>query len=328
MLMPAPRGTFSAVLFELMGAAPDDGAWSRLDDLRPDDPGDAQIALWAAYELAYRGFDDVADELDWHPPLLAARRRLERDLEGDLRARYRSPEGLAVLSENLRAGSSAEFAEALFGYVADHEGVSLSPAVQRTASRDQVLGLLRVRSVYHLKEADPTTWTLPRLDPESKAALMSVQYDEYGCGDPNALHSHLFARGLVACGLDAEYGAYVAEAPASILEQNNAMTLFGLHRRLRGAAMGHLAAFEATSSLPSRRLAQGLSRLELPAEMIAYYDEHVEADAVHDQLAVRAVCGPLLVREPHLLDDVFLGAFTCLDLESRFAADQLAAWAA
>ena len=100
-----------------------------------------------------------------------------------------------------------------------------------------------------------------------------------------------------------EYGAYVDEAPLEVLEQNNAMSLFGLHRRLRGAALGHLAAFEATSSMPSRRMAQGLQRLGLAEEMVDYYAEHVEADAVHEQLAVRDVCGALVEEEPEL-DDV------------------------
>ena len=134
--------------------------------------------------------------------------------------------------------------------------------------------------------------------------------------------------GLEACGLSPEYGAYIDDAPVEILEQNNAMTLFGLNRRLRGAALGHLAAFEATSSLPSRRIAQGLRRVGLPDEIAAYYDEHVEADAVHEQLAVRTILGSLLAAEPTLGADVFLGAFSCLDLEDRVAHRMLGEWAA
>ncbi len=122
--------------------------------------------------------------------------------------------------------------------------------------------------------------------------------------------------------------AYIDDVPVEILELNNAMSLFGLHRRLRAAALGHLAAFEATSSLPSRRMAQGLARLELPPEMIAYYEEHVEADAVHEQLAVRTICGSLVAEEPQLVDDVVFGAFTCLDLEDRYAQRMLDEWAA
>jgi hypothetical protein len=152
---------------------------------------------------------------------------------------------------------------------------------------------------------------------------MELQYDEYGAGNPNRLHSHLYAKGIEACGMDAHYGAYIDEAPLEILEQNNAMSLFGLHGRLRAAALGHLAAFEATSSLPCRRMSQGLQRLGFPVEMIAYYDEHVEADAVHEQLAIRSICAGLVEEEPQLIGDVFFGAFTCLDLESRFAASFL-----
>jgi hypothetical protein len=131
---------------------------------------------------------------------------------------------------------------------------------------------------------------------------------------------------MTACGLEERYGAYVDEVPGEILEQNNAMTLFGLHRRLVGAAMGHLAAFEMTSSQPSRRLAQGLERLELPAEVIGYYTEHVEADAVHEHLAARGICAALVEAQPETAGDVYFGAFTCLDLEDRVAGAALSAW--
>ena len=97
---------------------------------------------------------------------------------------------------------------------------------------------------------------------------------------------------------------------------------------MRGAALGHLAAFEATSSLPSRRLAQGLARLGLPAEAVAYYTEHVEADAVHEQLAARTICGSLAADDPTLVSDIFFGIFTCLDLEDRFATWLLTQWGA
>ena len=64
------------------------------------------------------------------------------------------------------------------------------------------------------------------------------------------------------------------------------MSLFGLHRRWRGAALGHLAAVEMTSSEPSRRYSAGLRRLGFDERVTVFYDEHVEADAVHEQIAV------------------------------------------
>jgi hypothetical protein len=311
MLIPKPRGAFSEELFATMRGWPDEEPSVRT---APDDLEDAAIALWALYELHYRGFDDADDRLEWDPALLQVRRGLEEDLERRLRERYTPPE------------VQQPFAEAFFDFVSAHEGPSLARFVQRRADQSQVMDLLRMRSVYHLKESDPVTWAIPRLPTAAKAALVELQYDEYGDGDPNRLHAHLFARGLESAGLRSEYGAYVDEVPGEVLEQNNAMSLFGLHRRLRGAALGHLAAFEVTSPGPSRRMVRGLQRLGFADEMIAYYEEHVEADAVHEQLAVRTICAALVDAEPSTAADVWFGAFTCLDLEDRLAGRVLATW--
>jgi hypothetical protein len=313
-LTPAARGTLSAhLLAELPADEP------RIDtSVRPDDHADEQLSLWLLHALAYTGLSGVPADHEWHPDVLAVRVRLERALEDRLRERF---PGHDVPTDPTKG------AEDLFAFVAGHDGPSVATYVRRQATREQVLELLRWRTLYHLRESDPTAWVVPRLGVRAKAALMELQYDEYGGGDPNRLHSHLFARGLAACGLDPTPGAYVDEAPTEVLELNNAMTLFGMHRRLRGAALGHLAAFEATSSIPARRMAQGLARLELPAEIIDYYEEHVEADAVHEQLAVRTICGSLLEEDPALAEDVYFGAFTCLDLEDRMATRLLERWA-
>jgi len=312
MLTPKARGGLSDQVFTALRAGELDPALTRV---APDHVDDAQITLWALYEQHYRGFDDVDAALEWHPTLVAVRGDLEREFLAVLRGRFVAPE------------TTEPFAESFFAYVESHEGPSLAVHVQRRADREQVLDLLRVRSVYQLKEADPTTWAVPRLPPRPQVALMALQFDEYGAGDPARQHARLFARGMEACGLDPTYGAYVDDAPVEVLAQNNAMSLFGLHRRWRGAAVGHLAAFEAASSIPSRQMAQGLRRLEMPEEIAAYYDEHVEADAVHEQLAVREICAPLVAMEPELTEDVFLGAFTCLDLEARTARALLGSWA-
>ncbi len=315
MIVPAARGSLSETLFGLLPAmAPGDGLPAL--PTGADDVADEQISLWVLYELHYRGFDDVSDQLEWDPALLALRRGLELALEDRLRGRFVPPD------------SELDLATDLFAYVEGHPGRSVAAYVQRGADRDQVLELLRVRSLYHLKEADPTSWAVPRLPRAVQASLVELLYDEYGAGRPAEVHSGLFARAMAACDLDATYGAYVDEAPLEALEQNNAMSLFGLHRRLRGSALGHLAAFEATSSLPSRRMAQGLARLGLPDEVVGYYTEHVEADAVHEQLAVRSICAPLVAEDPTTATDVYFGAFSCLDLEDRLAGRLLDGWAA
>ena len=286
-------------------------------DLPDDGEEDRAIALWTLHALHHRGFDDVDDRADRSPALLGLRRLLEDELEERLRARW------AAVDDRPDTG---DVGQDLFDLAASHDGLSVARFVRSEAGPEQVRELLRMRAVYHLHESDPVAWIVPSLPVRAKAALMELQYDEYGGGDPNRLHHHLFARGLEEAGLEADYGRYVDEAPLEVLEQDNTVRMFGLQRRLRGAAVGHLAAFEATSSVPSRRMVQGLERLELGGAIVDYYREHVEADAVHDQLAARVVCGTLVEDEPHLRDDVMFGAWTCLDQEDRFARMALQRW--
>jgi hypothetical protein len=310
--LPKPRGRLSDAVLHALRELPEQPV-ERIDT-EPESDDDAALTLWTLHELAYRGFDEVDDRAEWEPELLRVRRRLEERLEASLRERWPGvPAGLDLEGD-------------FFDWVAGHDGPSIARHVHTSATREQVLDLLRVRSVYHLKEADPTTWVVPRLPTGPKAALVELQYDEYGVGDPSRLHAVLFARGMEASGLRSEYAAYVDEAPVEILEQNNALSMFGLQRRLRAAALGHLAAFEATSSMPSRRMAQGLDRLGFPAEMSAYYTEHVEADAVHEQVALRDICVALVAEEPVLEADVWFGAWACLELEDRTAHRLLGGW--
>jgi hypothetical protein len=310
-MLPTPRGDLSGAVVE---AARDLDHDPR--GVAATGPDDAALALWVLHELHYRGFDDADDRAEWDPRLLEVRAGLETDLEERLRARF----------PGVPDAGDTDLATSVFAMVEKFEGASLASYVHREASLEQVQHLMRVRSIYHLKEADPSSWVIPRLNGAAQAALVELQYDEYGGGRVERLHAGLFARGLADMGLDATYGAYVDEAPVEVLEQNNALTMFGLHRRFRAAAMGHLAAFEATSSLPSRRMSQGLRRLDQPESIAHYYDEHVEADAVHEQLAVRAICVPMVEAEPHLREDVFLGVFTCLDQEDRVARRMLETW--
>src|SRR6201999_1753425 len=96
--------------------------------------------------------------------------------------------------------------------------------------------------------------------------------------------------------------------PAGPLATVNLMSLFGLHRRLRGAIVGHLALFEMTSSIPNRRYANGLRRLGFDADATAFYDEHVVADAVHENVAAVDLAGGLARQQPELAADVLWGA--------------------
>lgn len=286
------------------------------DDVLVDE--DVQLALWCLFELHHRGFDDVDPDLEWDPEVIRVRRALE---DVHLRALR------DLTRERLdRVDPRDDLVDQVGTLLAVDDGPSLAEHLRRHADAGQFRDFLRQRSIYHLKESDPHAFVVPRLDGAPKVALAELQYDEFGAGRPAALHSTLFADALAACGVDPTYGAHVDEARATTLAVNTTMSLFGINRRWRGAAMGHLAAFESTSSLPCRWIAAGARRLGLPEEVAIYYEEHVEADAVHEQLAVRGICVPLVAAEPDLHDDVLLGVAACLELDALDGREQLAQW--
>jgi hypothetical protein len=130
---------------------------------------------------------------------------------------------------------------------------------------------------------------------------------------------------MTALGLDATYGAYLGVTPAVTLATVNLMSMMGLHRRWRGGIVGHLALFEMTSSLPNARYARGLRRLGLDAAT-EFFDEHVEADAVHENIAATDLAGGLARAEPQLTGDILWGARALVELEARWARHLLDSW--
>ncbi len=156
--------------------------------------------------------------------------------------------------------------------------------------------------------------------------MAEIQADEFGGGRPDRLHAKLFADTMEALELDGRYGAYLDHIPGISLAPVNAMSLFGLHRRLRGAAVGHLAMLEMDSSIPNRRYADGLRRLGRSQAAIEFYDEHVEADAVHEQVALHDLAGGLAADEPALVPDILLGAATATIMDELLAVQLLGRW--
>lgn len=277
---------------------------------------DFQLALWMAYELHYRGFEDVPDEREWDASVLSRRAALEARFESQLRA------GVGPITLEAVSDVPAQ----LVKLVAEDDGPALSSYLQRTATYEQFCEFVIHRSVYHLKEADPHTWAIPRLTGRAKAALVEIQSDEYGGGRAERMHSELFGLTMRGFGLDASYGHYVARVPGVTLAISNLMSMFGLHRRLRGALAGHLAVFEMTSSVPNRRYARGVRRLGGSDATARFYDEHVEADSVHEQVAAYDLCGSLAESEPQVAEDILFGGAAALLLDARFGQHILAAW--
>jgi hypothetical protein len=316
--LPRARGPLSAAFLDFVGRDR-----CRLPEVRldPDEvlaDDDAQLALFLARELHFDGLDGADEGLEWDPSVERFRASLESVMLAGL--------------ERVVGPSVACGADAIVGSIRELVAADESPPLSRflgsQADAQQFREFVIHRSAYQLKEADPHTFTLPRVRGPAKAAMVEIQADEYGGGKFERMHSELFAKTMRALGLDASYGAYLDQIPAPTLAPVNLISLFGLHRRWRGASVGHLAAFEITSPQPNRRYATGLRRLGFGSAATEFYDEHVEADSVHENIALYDLAHALARAEPDLGGDILFGVRCLLHCESRFAAHLLEAWRA
>lgn len=316
--LPAARGRISEFLLDALRHRPYTLPRLLLSgslDAAVDD--DLQLALYLCYELHYGGLPGVHERWEWEPSLLALRADLERRFEAALIE-------AVPLDPDPFPGDGVDV---VLGAIADAEGPSLPTFVERWATAEQVREFLIHRSAYELKHADPRSWAIPRLSGPTKAALVEIQADEYGGGRPDWTHAELFARSMRAVGLDDTYGAYLDVIPGATLATVNQMSLFGLHRRWRGAIVGHLAMFELTSSIPNRRYGDGLRRLGWDGEATLFFDEHVGADAVRENIAAVDLAAGLARQEPALRGSIVWGALTLTELGERWASYVLESWA-
>lgn len=312
--IPAPRGPVSEALFDGLRRPRHRLV---LPKVRADDPigdDDLQLALYCCYELSYQGLDSVDEGWETEPSLVQARCSLEAAFEEQLRDQVSIPQ--------VAAGDVAEKLWAL----TRGGGRSLSAWALEQGTLLHAQELAIHRSAYQLKEADPHSWCLPRLTGRAKAAMVTIQADEYGNGVVADMHCSLFAGTMRALGLDDRYGAYLNLLPAETLATTNLISLFGLHRRLRGALVGHLGLFEMTSVGPMGRYSRWLKSLGISEQGRRFYEVHVEADEIHQYLAVDDLVGGLLEVEPDLAHSVLFGATALAMVEGRFARRLFDTW--
>ncbi|MEV6139583.1 iron-containing redox enzyme family protein [Nocardia sp. NPDC051990] len=308
--LPRPCGELSAAVLEALRTP----AGSPIPGVRAADPSDRDLhsALHTCYALHYEGFDGVDAEWEWDPGLLGLRAELESRFLAALHAETAGGADLDAELDDLLAVPAEE--------------TGLSVFLRDEGQPWQLREYFIHRSILHHQEADPYAWLIPRLRGQAKAALVAVEFDEFGGGHGDRIHQRLYADLLAGAGLSPDYLHYLDVVPAPMLALVNMMSLFGLHRELRGAGVGHFAAVEITSSPGSRRLVDALTRLDADPACVLFYREHVEADAVHEQLMRRGVIGDLVAREPELRESMVFGIQATTMLEQLFTDHVLGCW--
>ncbi|MCV7213315.1 iron-containing redox enzyme family protein [Mycolicibacterium canariasense] len=262
---------------------------------------DLQLALYVSYELHHRGFADVDPRWEWDPGVLQFRARLEEAFGNALREDVGDVSACSAAAEIRRLGARSSV-------LADH--------LREHGTWSQMREYFVHRSVRRLKIDDAGAW--------ATYAMTPAEFDRSVSGAPPRSTSCRFADVLSAAGLDDTYLHYLDEVTPEALALVNMMSMFGLHRNLRGAATGQLVATEISIRRASAGLHDALLRLGAPQPCVQFYRDHA---GTLDGPPRCETLGALLEREPETEPDVVLGIRAFELLEERFASRLLTCWA-
>jgi hypothetical protein len=313
--LPWPRGPLSATVISALqrrpgtlGATPPVGPVDVLSD------DDFSLALYLCYELHYRGVANA--EWEWDPGLLKFRAELEQVFEDRLHDEIRHE----------RFRFALDVVTALEELIETYRGPSLTTYLLETGTLDQLREFCVHRSAYELKEADRHAFGVPRLTHEAKAALVEIQYDEYGSGNATRMHATLFADTMTALDLDSSYGSYVELLPGATLATVNLVSMFALHRRWLASLIGHLTVLKMTSAEPMAHLSAALARFGVAPEGRQFYHAHLDVNPRHARIAQDRLVKGLIEGEPRMGLEIIFGAAAVLMLEQRFRFHLLDSW--
>lgn len=300
------RGPLSETALSLLRGhpAPQPGVVSVSDPLADDD---LHLALSLCYEIHYRSLEGIDDRAEWSAEMLGFREALEMPFELALRGSF----GLVPTCEPIDIQ--------LMALVEDHDAF-LASYMARAGTEQMYRELLVHRSLNNVRQADSYFFAIPHLRGRTKSALVEMAADEAGA------HTVPLPDLIRPLGLDQSESGYVDQIPGCTLAMINLISLFALHRRLRGALVGHSAAFRMSSCATDRHYADGLQRLGLGEIATRYFDKHTEAEDAQSVLAARELSAGLLDLEPAMDSEVMFGAASFLGMEGRWAMYMRGCW--
>ncbi|MFD0485325.1 iron-containing redox enzyme family protein [Kineococcus sp. GCM10028916] len=274
-----------------------------VDVLRDED---VQLTLLLLYELHHEGIDQVVDDLEWDLGLLWVRADLEMALQRSLQVLVHGRHGFGRGTRPEFLTGPARVDAELVALATARDATGLTAHLALDADLEQFREFFVHHSLHHL-----------------------VPFREVHSGDPRGTSGVSTTRTTIDLGLDDAHGAYVSRLPATSLAAVNTATMFGLHRRDRGALAGHLAFSHLSSPSLGTAVGDGLRRLGLRGGATgSSAPETQPAQPGPDAGTGRELVASLLAAEPELAADVVFGARAGASLARLVAEEVLGAWSA
>jgi hypothetical protein len=144
----------------------------------------------------------------------------------------------------------------------------------------------------------------------SKLTMAENYWDEMGEGKLERMHTLLFEHSAKYMRSKlADHAIDIAELECAEVFENACMVLmYGIHRHLAPRALAAMGLMEYSAPDRFQAMVDGCTRLEVPADVIAYQRIHVHVDADHGAEWLEKVLVPLVHQSPEVLREISMGA--------------------
>jgi hypothetical protein len=194
-------------------------------------------------------------------------------------------ETLPVIAEDLQL---TDFEERLWAAVrSDVEQTSCSVFVAEQVTFDQLASIVRQYAVDGLTEAEAMFYAMPRMSFGAKIAVTRILIDEFGCGNPRAVHQTIYSDLMTELGLTLNLETLLPGTLDSVLDFVNVYHYLTRRARTIDMYLGGLAYTEAIIPYSFQPLFNACERLGV--QNSAYFSEHIHIDEFHAKDAVMAI---------------------------------------
>lgn len=149
-----------------------------------------------------------------------------------------------------------------------------------------------------------------------KMEIANNYYDEMGNGNPEEVHTHLFAKALTELNVDEKY--IKDNMLLDSIISGNLSACLALSRRHYFKSVGYFGVTEYLAPRRFKHVVSAWKRNNLPEAGIVYHDLHIGIDTVHAKGWLNNIIAPLVEETPAIGKDIAIGAMIRLNSSERY----------
>ncbi len=221
--------------------------------------------------------------------------------------------------------SVEEFSEWFLTTAGDHEQPEFCRYLGDEATLPEIALFVAAEELVDGKFDDLVAMVQVGMTGPAKMTIAENYWDEMGRGDPEQVHTTLFASSsaymidlLASHGVGVDGVGVDGLESAEIYENACLLMYYGIHRHLVLRALGAMGVLEQSASPRFEAMVRGCARAGAPDHVIEYQRLHIHVDANHGKEWFENVLLPLAGTSPEALREICVGVRTRVDVADDY----------